>query len=224
MRWMVIYGYGIPGGALNLSSTKLPRPWLQWESSPSRKNPHGKTGNRTRYLMISSQKLWLLDHEAGHICSNESYLKLSMSVPATKVQSCSWRLHLDSWTTSKFSASIFFRGVFKWRQNDCQKSDRLVNILRGGEGEHEYSASRPDVVPTCPLSCGKQRLDCKNYSLSCIHYAWDGWIHCGHIGHGELSCSTRKWSCKAITPCPGIEAPLSSSLNSPSSVKLCSVQ
>jgi hypothetical protein len=57
MRWMVIYGYEVPGGALNLSSTELPRPWSPWESSPLRKNPHGRTGNRTRDLMISSQKL-----------------------------------------------------------------------------------------------------------------------------------------------------------------------
>jgi hypothetical protein len=53
-------------GVLNLSYTKLPRPWSLWESSPSRKNPHGRTGNRTRDLMISSKKLWPLDHEAGH--------------------------------------------------------------------------------------------------------------------------------------------------------------
>jgi hypothetical protein len=51
---------------LNLSSTKLPRPWSPWESSHSRKNPHGNTGNRTRDLTIRSQKLWPLDHEAGH--------------------------------------------------------------------------------------------------------------------------------------------------------------
>jgi hypothetical protein len=58
MRWMVIYDYEVPGGALNLNSTKLPRPWSPWESSPSRKNPHGRIGNRARDLMISSQKLW----------------------------------------------------------------------------------------------------------------------------------------------------------------------
>jgi hypothetical protein len=29
-----VYEYGVPGGALNLSSTKLPRPWSPWESSP----------------------------------------------------------------------------------------------------------------------------------------------------------------------------------------------
>jgi hypothetical protein len=57
----------VPGGALNLSSTKLLRPWSPRESSPSRKNPHGRTGNLTRDLMISSQKLWPPDHEASHI-------------------------------------------------------------------------------------------------------------------------------------------------------------
>ena len=31
-----------------------------------KENSHGRTGNRTRDLMISSQKLWPLDHEAGH--------------------------------------------------------------------------------------------------------------------------------------------------------------
>jgi hypothetical protein len=57
MRWMVIYEYGVPGGALNLSSTKLPRPWPPWESSPLRKNPQGRAGNETQDLTISSQKL-----------------------------------------------------------------------------------------------------------------------------------------------------------------------
>jgi hypothetical protein len=37
----VIHEYEVPGGALNLSPTKLPRPWSPWESSPSRKNSHG---------------------------------------------------------------------------------------------------------------------------------------------------------------------------------------
>jgi hypothetical protein len=27
MRWMVIYEYEVPGGTLNVSYTKLPRPW-----------------------------------------------------------------------------------------------------------------------------------------------------------------------------------------------------
>jgi hypothetical protein len=53
-------------GALNLSYTKLPRLWSPWESSLSRKNPHGGTGNRTWDFMVSSMKLWPLDHEVSH--------------------------------------------------------------------------------------------------------------------------------------------------------------
>ena len=33
---------------------------------PFKENSHGRAGNRTRVLMISSQRLWPLDHEAGH--------------------------------------------------------------------------------------------------------------------------------------------------------------
>ena len=33
---------------------------------PFKENFHGRTGNRTRDLMIRSQRLWPLDHEAGH--------------------------------------------------------------------------------------------------------------------------------------------------------------
>jgi hypothetical protein len=34
------------------------------------KNSHGRTGNQTRDLIICSQKLWPLDHEAGHVALN----------------------------------------------------------------------------------------------------------------------------------------------------------
>ena len=37
---------------------------------PFRENSHGRTGNRTRVLMISSQRLWPLDHEAGLVLLN----------------------------------------------------------------------------------------------------------------------------------------------------------
>jgi hypothetical protein len=57
MRWMVIYKYEVPGRALNLSSNKLPIPGSSCGSSPSRKNPHGRTGYWTQGLMISSEKL-----------------------------------------------------------------------------------------------------------------------------------------------------------------------
>jgi hypothetical protein len=63
MRWMVIYE--VPRGALNRSYIKLPRPWLPWETSPSRKNPYDRTGIRTQDLVISSHQLRPLDYEAG---------------------------------------------------------------------------------------------------------------------------------------------------------------
>jgi hypothetical protein len=47
--------------------TRKPRPWSPWGSSPPRENSHGRAGNRTQDLMISSQRLWPLDHEAGRI-------------------------------------------------------------------------------------------------------------------------------------------------------------
>jgi len=34
---------------------------------PFRENSHGRAGNRTRDLMISSQRLWPLDHEVGQL-------------------------------------------------------------------------------------------------------------------------------------------------------------
>ena len=33
---------------------------------PFKENSHGRAGNRTRDLMVSSERLWPLDHEAGH--------------------------------------------------------------------------------------------------------------------------------------------------------------
>jgi hypothetical protein len=44
---------------------KLPRPWSLWGSSPAKKNSHGRTGNLTRDVMASSQKLWPPSHKAG---------------------------------------------------------------------------------------------------------------------------------------------------------------
>ena len=33
---------------------------------PFKENSHGRAGNRSRDLMISSQRLWPLDHKSGH--------------------------------------------------------------------------------------------------------------------------------------------------------------
>jgi hypothetical protein len=41
---MVIYEYEVTGGALNLSSAKLPRPWSVWDSSLQGKIPMVEPG------------------------------------------------------------------------------------------------------------------------------------------------------------------------------------
>jgi hypothetical protein len=51
-----IYEYGIPGGALNLNSTNYPGHGPHGDPPLSGNNPHGRGGNQTRDLMISSQK------------------------------------------------------------------------------------------------------------------------------------------------------------------------
>jgi hypothetical protein len=56
----------VPGGALNLNSTNYPEHGHCGDPPLSGKNPHG----RTRDLMISSQKRWPLDHDAGRFKSN----------------------------------------------------------------------------------------------------------------------------------------------------------
>jgi hypothetical protein len=60
-----IYEYGVPGGALNLNSTYYPDHGHHGDPPLWGKNPHDRAGNRTWDLMISSQKCWPLDHEAG---------------------------------------------------------------------------------------------------------------------------------------------------------------
>ena len=55
----------IPGGGLKPKSTNYPDHGHHGETFPARKNFPGRTGNRTRDLMISSRRPWPLDHEAG---------------------------------------------------------------------------------------------------------------------------------------------------------------
>jgi hypothetical protein len=56
MRWMVIYEYGVPGGALNLNSANYPDHGHHGDPPPLGKNPHGRAGNQTQDLIISSHK------------------------------------------------------------------------------------------------------------------------------------------------------------------------
>ena len=54
----------IPGGALSLNLLTT-QTMVTAGIFPFKENSHGRAGNRTRDLMISSQRLWPLDHEAG---------------------------------------------------------------------------------------------------------------------------------------------------------------
>ena len=47
----------VPGGALNLISTNYPDHGHHGHLPLSKKNAHGRAGNRTRDLMVSSQEL-----------------------------------------------------------------------------------------------------------------------------------------------------------------------
>ena len=57
--WVVIEGDVVPGGALNLNSTNLPRPWSPRESSPSRKIPTVEPG-------IEPGTSWLVVRDSDH--------------------------------------------------------------------------------------------------------------------------------------------------------------
>ena len=52
-------------GALNLIFTNYPDHGHHGRLPLSRKNAHGRAGNRTRDLVVSSQELWPPSHEAG---------------------------------------------------------------------------------------------------------------------------------------------------------------
>ena len=58
----------IPGGALSLNILTTQTVVTTGNLSLQGKISHGRTGNPTRDLMISSRRPWPLDHEAGHIC------------------------------------------------------------------------------------------------------------------------------------------------------------
>ena len=53
----------IPGGALSLNLLTT-QTMVTTGISPCKENSHGRTVNRTRGLLISSKRPWLLDHEA----------------------------------------------------------------------------------------------------------------------------------------------------------------
>ena len=53
------------GFILKSNSTNYPDHGHHGDAPHTRKNSHIRAGNRTRNLVVSSQKLWPPDHEAG---------------------------------------------------------------------------------------------------------------------------------------------------------------
>jgi len=72
------------------------------EILPFKENSHGRTGDPTRDLMISSQRLWPLDHEAGHLRKNQS-----------------WRIQLTS-SVEQYIA---------WESNKCCITQEIFRVL-----------------------------------------------------------------------------------------------
>ena len=69
---------------------------------PFRENSRGRTGNRTRDLMISSQRLWPLDHEAGQlvfyiiVSKMHGHTKVNFFVKMPEAYFCNWRIYFDA--------------------------------------------------------------------------------------------------------------------------------
>ena len=68
--WVAIEGDVVPGGALNLNSTNLPRPWSPRESSPSRKIPTVEPGIEpgTSWLVVTRPRGWSQWRISMHPC------------------------------------------------------------------------------------------------------------------------------------------------------------
>jgi hypothetical protein len=56
MRWMVVYRYGVPGGALNRNCTNYADRGHHGDPPLTGINPHGRAGKGTLDLMVISQK------------------------------------------------------------------------------------------------------------------------------------------------------------------------
>ena len=67
---------------------------------PHKENPHGRAGNRTRDLVICSQKLWPLDHEAGrtsHMRQNFQYFRRKTSINYMHLLNSCAPVHSAGW-------------------------------------------------------------------------------------------------------------------------------
>ena len=83
----------ISGGTLSLNLLTTQTMVTTGIFFPARKNSHGRTENRTRDLMISSQRPWSLDHEAGLI--RIYFRKVVYINEPSRIKTCYFRKALE---------------------------------------------------------------------------------------------------------------------------------
>ena len=117
---------------------------------PFRENSHGRTGNRTRDLMISSQRLWPLNHEAGHYwdeCScGDLYTALNCGRKeegTAKKQTCPYPEYEGIWREENIVSAIL-RLDTSWilgisRSGYCPSWERTLAYV-------EYNAMSPKML------------------------------------------------------------------------------
>ena len=89
---------------------------------PFKENSHGRAWNRTRDFMISSQRLWPLDHEAGHKLDIISYFFFLLN-PGSK----SVRVPLYTGVVSGSYSCLLF-GKFRSGSRGTQPQSRMLPI------------------------------------------------------------------------------------------------
>jgi hypothetical protein len=91
-EWWYIWAWSTRRG-LKPKFYKLPRPWSLWGSSPARENSNGRTRNRTRDPVVSSQKFWQPSHEAGRVLNVTCQIFIDYKRTIVVKQNCTRSSH-----------------------------------------------------------------------------------------------------------------------------------
>ena len=114
-RW--IWGGRGGGGALNLISTNYPDHGHHGRLPLSRKNAHGRAGNQTRHLMVSSQELWPPSQEAGNV---KLYILKCVVWNVYWNTICQQNYVLNSSEGQMFHvATVWYVTILKWKKYVC---------------------------------------------------------------------------------------------------------
>ena len=171
-RWCEGWYIGRWGASRGLKSrsTNYPDHSHHGDPPPTRKIPHGRAGNRTRDLVISSQKLWPLDHEAGLLL--KVYLQTFLSIPITQkcrificdtlvanerysVRQVTWYLTLlllhkwFRWCITVKKARSFIYSVFRCRTEVCcaeSQRDKAICSVKAAYGPTPTAGAETPLI------------------------------------------------------------------------------